>query len=673
MNRRELVKGLGWSAAGSALFTTQAEAITHQRYLTLLGRAGTTVTPRTLFWVGGTGNWSDSAHWALTSGGAGGNAAPVSVDTVTFDGSSGGGTVTIDVATANAASVTFGSFTSGTIVASAKTLNFGSVTGSGTATRGFNITNSTVNVTTGSWNFSTVTGLTFTSTGSTINIQGNGNRTVNFGALSYGTVNATGSGFVTCGNQSVTFVNLTRTGSASLSDGFIVGTFTITGTFTVSGNSQTNRMQLSSASIGAQRTVTCSNPPVLTNVDITNITAAGAGGTWTGTSLGDGQGCSNITFTVAVNRYWVGGSGNYSDTTHWSASSGGAGGATMPLLQDAAIFDANSFSAASQVCTIDVTKIGNQDWSAVTNLPTLQRTANTGVYGNYDVPYGPFGSPGVIDAGLFTTTFVAMGGNTANVNLHLAAVSVPGGQTVLSEGFASNVVINAPGGTIKLLSHFLVKALMTLQAGTYSLNGFNTQFTNFASTGTTTRAITGTGVGEQLIASSNSGSGVPIHNFTATGITITGNIQICTFSGSSAVRVLNLAGLTFGSFLHWWHDGLNNSPTVQINGGATFSGAFTVDTQQAAPPAQSSPVSFTYTFASGATVTAGSFTINGYDAGSRVTVNASASGSQATLSDASGTNAFTFLTLKDIACTGGATWTATSSVNNGNNTGIAIS
>ena len=48
------------------------------------------------FWVGGTGTWdaSDTTHWATASNGAGGASVPGSSDAVTFDASSGGGTVT---------------------------------------------------------------------------------------------------------------------------------------------------------------------------------------------------------------------------------------------------------------------------------------------------------------------------------------------------------------------------------------------------------------------------------------------------------------------------------------------------------------------------------------------------------------------------------------------------
>lgn len=51
----------------------------------------------TKFWVGGTGSWSDTTHWATSTGGAGSTGIPATGDSVTFDASSGGGVVTCDV------------------------------------------------------------------------------------------------------------------------------------------------------------------------------------------------------------------------------------------------------------------------------------------------------------------------------------------------------------------------------------------------------------------------------------------------------------------------------------------------------------------------------------------------------------------------------------------------
>ena len=59
---------------------------------------------RALFWVGGTGNWSDANHWSISSGGIGGECLPNFMDDVRFDANSGfgpGGSVTIDVAEAS--------------------------------------------------------------------------------------------------------------------------------------------------------------------------------------------------------------------------------------------------------------------------------------------------------------------------------------------------------------------------------------------------------------------------------------------------------------------------------------------------------------------------------------------------------------------------------------------
>ena len=43
-----------------------------------------------------------------------------------------------------------------------------------------------------------------------------------------------------------------------------------------------------------------------------------------------------------MNRYWVGGTGNWNDTSHWSASSGGSGGASVPTSNDDVFIDGNS-------------------------------------------------------------------------------------------------------------------------------------------------------------------------------------------------------------------------------------------------------------------------------------------------------------------------------------------
>lgn len=67
------------------------------------------------FWVGGAGTWDNATttHWSLSTGGAGGAAVPTTGDTVTFDGSSGGGTVSVSatISGLSLATLTTGAFT----------------------------------------------------------------------------------------------------------------------------------------------------------------------------------------------------------------------------------------------------------------------------------------------------------------------------------------------------------------------------------------------------------------------------------------------------------------------------------------------------------------------------------------------------------------------------------
>lgn len=56
-----------------------------------------------------------------------------------------------------------------------------------------------------------------------------------------------------------------------------------------------------------------------------------------------------------ASRYWVGGSGNWSDTAHWSNASGGTGGYSVPGVSDSAYFRDTSYPAGvSSTINIDI-------------------------------------------------------------------------------------------------------------------------------------------------------------------------------------------------------------------------------------------------------------------------------------------------------------------------------
>jgi hypothetical protein len=151
------------------------------------------------FWVGGTGTWDSSTttHWAASTGGAGGQSVPGSGDTVTFDGSSGGGTVTVNFGgLITIQSLTCGAFT-GTLDFSA---NNNSITltaaagfsGSGSGARTINLGNGTwtLSAAGATWAMTTVTGLTFAANSSTIAFTGTLNNVLAFngGGLTYNIV-----------------------------------------------------------------------------------------------------------------------------------------------------------------------------------------------------------------------------------------------------------------------------------------------------------------------------------------------------------------------------------------------------------------------------------------------------------------------------------------------------
>lgn len=88
-----------------------------------------------------------------------------------------------------------------------------------------------------------------------------------------------------------------------------------------------------------------------------------------------------------ASRFWVGGTGTWdaSDTTHWSGTSGGAGGQSVPGSGDTVTLDAASGGGTVTVATdFNVTSItmgaftGTLDFSANNNSPTMQTFSGTG-------------------------------------------------------------------------------------------------------------------------------------------------------------------------------------------------------------------------------------------------------------------------------------------------------
>jgi hypothetical protein len=269
----------------------------------------------TCFWVGGTGTMdlaTDSAHWSNTTGGASCSCEPTNSATLTFDASSGAGTVTAAGGTLAIGAITSGAYTGSLLFdtnnpnVNMTTATVPSFNNSGSGTRTINTGSGTWTITCSGcqagtlWNWGTLTGCTCTASNSTINMTNNSGGTVSFngGAPTgnYGTVGFAGkSGFTLSGATTFTTVNLTAP-VALLSPNAV--TTTITNNFNWTGSSS-NWIYVGAASgtttisVGAgSGTSTC------TYCTVRATTFSGGGITFTGTNAIDLGINSGMSFTL---------------------------------------------------------------------------------------------------------------------------------------------------------------------------------------------------------------------------------------------------------------------------------------------------------------------------------------------------------------------------------------
>jgi len=319
------------------------------------------------FWVGGTGNWdvADTTHWAASSNGAGGQSVPGASDTVTFDASSGGGTVTV-TADHTVTSVTGGAFTGTLDYGTDRTISYTTFSFTGTATRSLTLGNAAITMTGASttvWDITNATNLTFSGASATITLSG-ASAIMTPGALqSYGTVSFTGSGAARVNSTGAIFGTLTRTGTNEKTDTFLInGTKTVTTALNLSGNSSINRLQVLSNTIGTVATITNTSTTVTaSNVDFQDIAFSVTIDLSAQTDIGDANGNSGITFPASVAQTWNGASGGNWSTNAWTTR--------VPLPQDDVSLGV-AFSA-SQTVVSDMPRLCRSvTWTGATGSPT---------------------------------------------------------------------------------------------------------------------------------------------------------------------------------------------------------------------------------------------------------------------------------------------------------------
>ncbi len=452
-----------------------------------------------------------------------------------------------------------------------------------------------------------------------------------------------------------TFHNLTVNGTL-LGAGnrvFVIdsgATWHVNGVLTYIGfDAAKNRGRFRAATTGVSATVAlgATGSVVFRNIDLADIVITGAAVPVTGTSLGDCGGNSGITTSLPVRRYWVGDTGVMSSTDHWSATSGGPAGATVPLPQDTAIWDAHSFTSEGQRVDFDMMRIGTMDFSQVTNRPAL----------NYVNPYSSghlvFGSV-VYSPNMFVTVQDATAG-TDVLNLNGRGNHVYSGAGLILPSNFRGINVNTPDGTYTLGSDFYLDPTRTLNLvmGTFDAATYNVTTGAFASNALNTRTLK-MGMGTWDIT----GSGTVWDGATSMGMTLLPGSSTLKFSNESATTKTIMAGVDAATFNNIWITGSGSGSYI-------FSLPLTaVDFRD------DNRVAHTLQFLQGATYTFTTWQVNG-SMGNLIRLISSSDGSFFHLVSR-GSTAFrsTYLSIKDSHASGGVGFYAEKgSVDAGGNTG----
>ena len=363
----------------------------------------------------------------------------------------------------------------GTLDTNDKTITVPTFSILGTNARVVDLSASIINIST-SWTATTITNLTLTEGTSSMRLTG----TAAFvgGGETYYELQLNGTAHTVSGAN--TFTNLIRTGTATKTDTLTLSANqTITGTLTLNGNSATNRLLVQSNTPATYRTLTAAAVSA-SNVDFLDIQGAGAA-SWDLSAISGGSGNAGhnagITFTTEDDCYWVDNSGEWSDITHWASTSGGvAGSQRVPLVQDNAIFDANSITIDSRVIELDMPRIGNIDCEDVLNSPQFDGDGAGGgtVYIYGDVVLGTQNiTPAAIyfyGRGIQNITSNGAEIDTSNAYMYNygAVLQLEDDLIVANSGIAGNYFHHC-AGTLNLNGHTLFTTIFdTYQVSTYT-------------------------------------------------------------------------------------------------------------------------------------------------------------------------------------------------------------
>ena len=262
-----------------------------------------------------------------------------------------------------------------------------------------------------------------------------------------------------------------------------------------------------------------------------------------------------------ANRHWVsGGNGNYNSSSNWSATSGGASGASFPTSVDDVFFDALSGIGTATINVASTCK----NLNLTGFLGTLNFTNNLSTFGTIN-----FG----------TATYTVIG--AASLRFQTASTITSNGSS-----WGGNIIFQA-NGTFTLVDNFTIIGNLSFESGfnptlngnTLSIKSNLTVQTGGTISGTTIFSFTGTGTW------SHTSNGVINNIFTintAGTLTISGIVYkgsgvftytagtIIDTTGTVAVEslTLNISGFTFRRLV------VNGTITLTSNINATTFGTW---------------------------------------------------------------------------------------------------
>jgi hypothetical protein len=332
-----------------------------------------------------------------------------------------------------------------------------------------------------------------------------------------------------------------------------------------------------------------------------------------------------------ANRFWVGGSGNWDGaaTAHWSATTGGASGASAPTNADNVFLDANSTGVVTIV--------------AGATFQTLDCTGFTGTLtGSANITVNLAGGGGFILNSSMTYSYtgsMAITLTSGTPNITSAGKTIAG---MSIDGAATGRVLN-PTDDLTMSG-----ALTFINAAGLDLSNHNVTCVSFSQSGTGILTLTS---GKTLTCTGASGfTRTSSGTLTATGSTIKLTAGTVTFAGGG------------GAYGNFWQDG-TAAGTLTVTGANTFA-----DFKIEAPAGTR-----TVKFPASTTNTITSLTVTGFTPYNRLILTSSSGAAADVLSDTAGTNSVDSADISWCTASGGATWIATNSVDSGNNSGWTFS